>query len=208
MLLPYSLRPVTGRSTGDSSGLGSGNKALFGSFSLEKKNLHLGKEGVHLIILGDDPPGGLRVPLHVGGDGPLDHNRRLAAHGADVLQSLPLLFLLEQEGNLRDIGALVPDAAQVGDHFQRRRDGPQVPGHRLLPEQQAQAVVLNVPLHAVHAPGGLDGGEGPLPVPVGEGGGHHVNGVLGGGGHIHQPGIELQKLRVKGFAHYPNLPVI
>ena len=31
---------------------------------------------------------------------------------------------------------------------------------------------------------------------------------FGGGGHIHQPGIELQKLRVKGFAHYPNLPVI
>ena len=68
-------------------------------------------------------------------------------------------------------------------------------------EEQAQAAVLNVPLHLVHALGHLNGGLGGLIVAGGEGLGHHVDGVLRSGGHVDHFKVELLELRVKGLSH-------
>ena len=69
-----------------------------------------GKQRVHLVVQGNDSLGGLGVPVDVGEDGALDHHAGLLAHGADVGQGAGLLLLLEQQGDLGDVGALVADA--------------------------------------------------------------------------------------------------
>ena len=100
-----------------------------------------------------------------------------------------------------EIGALVADTLQVGDHFQGGRDGPQVPGHRLLLEQQPQAAVFNIPLGLVHGMGQGDGLPGLPVVRRGQRGRHQVNGVLRRGRHIDHLRAELLELGVKGFSH-------
>ena len=96
---------------------------------------------------------------------------------------------------------LVPDTLEVGDHLHGRGDGPQVPGHRLLPQQELEAAVLDVPLHLVHGGGHLDGGLCRRLVLGGEALGDHVDGVLGGAGHGGELLVELQELCVKGLSH-------
>ena len=73
--------------------------------------------------------------------------------------------------------------------------------HVLLLEEQAQAAVLNVPLHLVHAAGHLHGGLGRRVVAGGQGLGDHVDGVLRRRGHVDHFIVELLELRVKGLSH-------
>ena len=46
---------------------------------------------------------------------------------------------LQKTDDLGDILRLIADALHIGDHFQRGADLPQIPGHRLLLQQQLQA---------------------------------------------------------------------
>ena len=73
---------------------------------------------------------------------------------------------------------LVPDPFQIGDHLQRGGDLPQVPGHRLLLQQQLQAEVLHLPLLLVDLPLRLPGSPGQILVALHQGLGRGGDGVL------------------------------
>ena len=111
------------------------------------------------------------------------------------------VVVLHVPGDLGDVGGLVADALHVGDHLQGGGHRPQIPGHRLLPQQQAHALALDLPLLLVDL---LlqDVGPGPqLHVPVQQGLGGGRDGLLAQGPHPDQLHIQLIQLFVKGVSH-------
>ena len=77
----------------------------------------------------------------------LDDLRRHFPDMAHILRHIPLGQHCQND--LRDVGSLISDALHIRDDLHGGGDLPQVPGHRLLLEQQLQAQRFNVPLHLV-----------------------------------------------------------
>ena len=111
-------------------------------------------------------------------------------------------------GDLRDVRGLIPDALHVPDHLQGGGDRAQVPGHRLLLEEEAHAQALNLPLLPVnlHLPGNGHLGHGRIVVQQGRRAGG--DGLLAHGPHADELLVQRLQLLVKTVSHQPNLPVM
>lgn len=111
-------------------------------------------------------------------------------------------------GDLSDVCGLVADALHVRDHLQGGGDGAQIPGHRLLLEQQLHTQAFDVPLLLVDVP--LRGQHG-LPqagIAVQQGLGRAGDDLLAQGTHGDKFYVEPLQLCFKFDSHYPNLPVM
>ena len=115
---------------------------------------------------------------------------------------------LQEGDDLGDVLGLVADALHVGDHFQGGGDLAQVPGHRLLLQQQLQAQGLDGALLLVdlRVQGAHLGGQGG--VSLRQGLGSQGDDLLAQGAHFDELPVQQRQLLVKLSSHYPNLPVM
>ena len=108
---------------------------------------------------------------------------------------------LDGADDLGDVLGLVADALHVGDHLQRGGDLPEIPGHRLLLEQQFQALGLDLPLLLVDLP--VQGSDlfcqGAVPRQDGLGG--EGDDLLAEGSHLDESPVQQRELLVKAAAH-------
>ena len=169
--------------------------------------LYPGKQGVHLVVIGHDGPGQVYIAADKGRHGVRDHTAGGRGHFRDVALALGLGIgdVAQGFGNIR---RLVADALHIGDHLQGRRDHPQIPGHRLLLQQQLHAQALNIPLLLVDPD--LQGADflGFGRAVPGQGVGHQADGLLTQSAHGDQFHMKLIQLLIKSCPHYPNLPVM
>ena len=109
------------------------------------------EEGVGLVVAGDHLGGGGHIHLHIGADGLLDHAEHKVAHAVDISHHIKGFdnVLVKVQHNLRNVGSLVGNALNVGDHLERGGYLAQVRSHRLLAQNQGQAAVLHIMFHGV-----------------------------------------------------------
>ena len=103
---------------------------------------------------------------------------------------------------------LISNALHVGYHFKGGGNGPEVPGHRLLLEQQLQAQVLNGPLHFIDFAVVCYSSLRHCLIAFGGCIHRRGNGRFTQVPHGDQIGVQLFQLLVKAVAHHPNLPVM
>ena len=93
---------------------------------------------VHYVVVGDDFFGVLQAPGLEGLYAGFDHVDHRFAHFPEILGANGL-GELTGEDNLGDVQGLVPDAVQVGHHFEGGGNDSQVRRHRLLLHDQLDA---------------------------------------------------------------------
>ena len=126
--------------------------------------------------------------------------------GGHIPQQLLPLVDLTADDDFGNILRLIPDALQICDHFQGRRDLPQIPCHRLLLQKQLQAQGLDVPLLAVDLRvqrGHLTGQSA-----VSQRFSRQSDALLAQCAHFNELPLQLGQLFIKPASHYPNLPVM
>ena len=107
--------------------------------------LHRVKQVVHHVVPLDDPFGLDPVPLGEGLQALDEHHARLRRHLPNHL-AVERRQLFQHQLDFGDIRRVVADALHVRRHLQRRGDHAQVARHRLLRQEQAVALLLDLPV--------------------------------------------------------------
>ena len=169
----------------------------------DQRMLHPVEPVIHNIVLCDDFFRQHCIMFHVGVN---TFRHHFYGGGGHIPQQLLPLVDLTADDDLGNVLRLIPDALQIRDHFQGRRDLPQIPCHRLLLQKQLQAQGLDVPLLAVDLRvqrGHLTGQSA-----VSQRFSRQSDALLAQCAHFNELPLQLGQLFIKPASHYPNLPVM
>ena len=136
-----------------------------------------------------------------------DHGAGLLGHPADQA-AIRCAVAQEKGDDLCNILRLIADTLQIGDHLQRGGDLPQIPGHRLLLQEQLQAEGFYASLLLIGLRLQLCYRRRLGNIPLLQRLCGQRDGLGAGLAHLGQLRIQLGQLTVKIASHYPNLPVI
>ena len=112
-------------------------------------------------------------------------------------------------GYICDICGLIPDPLHIRDHTKCRRDTSQIPGYRLLAQQEIHTHCLDIPLFLIDLPFNLMYAVRDLLILFPECFHHQRHRLLAEVTHLNQFSIQLKQLLLICLScHQPNLPVI
>ena len=173
----------------------------------DQLRLHGVEQAIHYVIILYHSPGNISILFYKSVDAVRDHADDRRGHFPDG-QPLGNGTDVAQGHNFADVGGLGADSLGIGDHFQGRGHGAQVPGHRLLVQQQLQADGFDVPFLLYHLVQKLCHFPSQSGIPGEQGVGGFGNGIFAehaNGGHFR---FQRFQLNIKLGSHYPNLPVM
>ena len=100
--------------------------------ALHQVDFHLMEQVIHNVIIPHHLAGKGQVKRDIGLNGFMHHLSGFRCHWGQMLRQGDLLAVQRHRQDFADIGRLVSYALHIRDHFQRRRDYPQIAGDGLL----------------------------------------------------------------------------
>ena len=175
---------------------------------LNEVRFYLDKVVVHNVVMDNDGVGLVNIFVYITIHSIHQHDHGLRRHLLDILPRKPAGHVGNGNGQLGDIRGVVADALHVRHHFHGGGDGPQVPGHRLLLDQELEAEIFDLLLFLVHQVVFLHDPLGGLHIVIQQSLDRVLDGLLDHAAHVGHFFAQLLQLFVKFQSHQPNRPVI